>query len=288
MAYHQLTKEEEDIIIRKGTEKPFSGKYYAHTAKGTYLCKRCDAPLYQSEDKFDANCGWPSFDDEIPGAVKRQLDADGKRTEILCAHCGAHLGHVFHGEGFTAKNVRHCVNSLSMNFLSAETKKLKQQRAYFAGGCFWGVEFYFEKDKGVVSVTSGFMGGHKKNPSYVEVCAGNTGHAETVEIVFDPAQTSFEELATLFFEIHDPTQLNHQGPDVGEQYRSAIFYVDKIQKAIAEKLMAKLKQRGYEVVTELKKAGEFWPAEDYHQHYYEKTGKKPYCHIRTKRFSDDK
>jgi peptide-methionine (R)-S-oxide reductase len=113
----QLTKEEEKVIVKKGTETPFTGKYYAFWEKGTYVCKRCGAALYRSESKFEANCGWPSFDDEIPGAVKRLPDPDGVRTEIQCARCGAHLGHVFMGEGFTKKNTRHCVNSISMDFV---------------------------------------------------------------------------------------------------------------------------------------------------------------------------
>ncbi len=113
----KLTAEEEAVIVHKGTETPFTGKYYAFWEKGTYVCLRCGSPLYRSESKFEADCGWPSFDDEIPGAVKRQPDADGKRTEITCAKCGAHLGHVFVGEHFTEKNTRHCVNSISMKFV---------------------------------------------------------------------------------------------------------------------------------------------------------------------------
>jgi|SRR3989304_5520962 len=120
--YRNLTREEESIIVHKGTEMPFTGKYYAFWEKGTYVCRRCRTPLYRSESKFEADCGWPSFDDEISGAVKRTVDADGVRTEITCANCGAHLGHVFEGESFTKKNVRHCVNSISLDFIPDKEK----------------------------------------------------------------------------------------------------------------------------------------------------------------------
>lgn len=127
MRYNELTPEEESVIVHKGTETPFTGKYYAFWERGTYVCKRCNSPLYRSESKFTSGCGWPSFDDEIPGAVKRNVDADGVRTEITCAKCGAHLGHVFVGEGFTNKNVRHCVNSVSINFFPDEKEKTTTQ-----------------------------------------------------------------------------------------------------------------------------------------------------------------
>jgi peptide methionine sulfoxide reductase msrA/msrB len=291
---NELTPEEEAIIVHKGTERPFSGAYYKHTEDGTYVCRRCDAPLYRSEDKFDSGCGWPSFDDEIPGAVKRVPDADGRRTEILCAACGGHLGHVFEGEQMTDKNVRHCVNSLSLGFVSedaggdsaaitdAGSSELK--RAYFAGGCFWGVEHLMQAQEGVKAVRSGYMGGTIENPTYEQVCSGTTGHAETVEVVYNPNLVSFETLAKLFFEIHDPTQVDRQGPDRGTQYRSAVFYNDEDEKAVAESLVGILKDKGLDVVTEVAPAGEFWKAEDYHQDYYEKTGKQPYCHARQKRF----
>lgn len=284
MNYNKLNKDEQCVILHKGTERPFTGKFYNHKEKGTYVCKQCETPLYKSADKFDSGCGWPSFDDEIPGAVKRATDADGKRTEILCANCDGHLGHVFLGEGLTDKNTRHCVNSISMNFIPAEKEDNEHEKAYFAGGCFWGVEYYLQKTEGVISVKSGYMGGKKDNPTYQEVCYSNTGHTEVVEVEFDPSQISYEELTKLFFEIHDPTQVNRQGPDVGEQYRSAVFYVDEQQKKITEKLIQQLKKNGYKVVTQVKKAEKFWEAEDYHQDYYFKTGKQPYCHSFQKRF----
>jgi len=284
MIYNKLSADEERVIVNKGTERPFSGQYYLNKEDGSYLCRRCDAPLFRSSDKFESGTGWPSFDDAIEGAVKQVPDADGRRTEIVCANCGAHLGHVFFSEGITAKNVRHCVNSISLNFLPAVTAEATTLTAIFAGGCFWGVEYHFSKIKGVLSVTSGYVGGLTEHPSYQQVCTGKTGHAEAVEVEFDPALVTYETLAKLFFEIHDPTQMNRQGPDIGTQYRSAVFYVNEEQKIIAEKLIAELKRKGYNVVTSVEKAGKFWEAEAYHQDYYEKNGHQPYCHIYQKRF----
>lgn len=282
MKYKKLTPEEEDVIADKGTERPFSGKFWNFNGKGIYTCKRCSLPLYKSEDKFDFGCGWPSFDDEIPGAVKRAPDPDRVRTEIRCANCGAHLGHVFSGGGMTPKDTRHCVNSISLDFKERAEDNIR--KVYFAGGCFWGVEYHFRKVPGVISTRVGYMGGKIQNPSYEEVSSGSTGHAETLQVVYDEAEVSFEELAKLFFEIHDPTQKNRQGPDVGEQYRSAIFYTDERQKKMAQKLIKLLRAKGIDVLTELAPATTFYEAEEYHQKYYAKNSKTPDCHTRRKIF----
>ncbi len=278
MILNKLTDEEKRVIIDKGTEAPFVGKYTNFKGEGTYICKLCNAPLYKSADKFDSHCGWPAFDDEIEGAIKRQPDADGRRVEIVCAKCGAHLGHVFEGERFTRKNIRHCVNSISMKFIP------KEEEAIFAGGCFWGVEHLLAQQKGVKSVESGYIGGHIPNPTYEEVCDGNTGHAEAVRVIFDPLIVDYQTLAKLFFEIHDPEQIDRQGPDKGTQYRSEIFYTSPKQQDTANKLIKQLTDKGYKVATKVTKATRFYPAEKYHQDYYKKTGKEPYCHAYQKRF----
>jgi peptide methionine sulfoxide reductase msrA/msrB len=283
--YNKLTPEEERVIIHKGTEPPFSGKYVNHFEDGTYTCKRCGAKLFDSSSKFHTTCGWPSFDDQIEASVKLQPDADGVRTEIVCANCGAHLGHVFVGEHLTPKNTRYCVNSVSLNFAPAQSaQENKTERAIFASGCFWGTEYYFQKAPGVISTTVGYTGGHVDNPTYKQVCTDRTGHAEAVEVIYDPSKTSYEKLAKLFFETHDFTQLNRQGPDIGRQYRSAIFYLDEKQKDVAVKLIEILKKKGFDVKTEVTPAGKFWPAENYHQDYYKNNGKTPYCHIYRKIF----
>jgi peptide methionine sulfoxide reductase msrA/msrB len=279
--YKQLTPKEQRVIVDKGTERPFTGEFNDHYEKGVYTCRRCGEELYNSSSKFKSNCGWPSFDDEIKGAVKHIPDPDGIRTEIVCASCNGHLGHIFGGEGYTAKNVRHCVNSISMDFKPAEAKT---ERAIFASGCFWGVEYHFKRKAGVISTTVGYIGGNLDNPTYKQVCTDTTGHAEAVEVVYEPAKVSYGELTKLFFETHNFTQLNRQGPDVGTQYRSEIFYLSDKQKQIAEDIIEQLKGKDYDVKTSVTMAAKFWAGEGYHQDYYEKNGKTPYCHIYKKIF----
>ena len=281
----QLSDEERYVIINKGTERPFTGKYTNEKSSGIYTCKLCDTPLYDSSDKFDSHCGWPSFDDTIPGAVKRVPDADGRRVEIVCAKCGGHLGHVFEGESYTSKNTRHCVNSISLKLTKKpDINNENLSKAYFAGGCFWGVEYYLEKLDGVKEVSSGFMGGHVKNPSYYEVIRSNTGHLEAVEVIYDKSKISYEKIARTFFEIHDPTQTNGQGPDIGEQYLSAVIVNDDNEKNTIKKLIALLNENGFDIATKILDKQEFYKADESHQNYYNKKGTKPYCHGYVKKF----
>lgn len=280
----KLSTFEKHVLIDKGTERAFSGEYVTTKEDGIYRCKVCGTPLYKSSDKFDSHCGWPSFDDAIPGAIREVPDKDGFRTEIVCANCGAHMGHVFRGENYTPKNTRHCVNSVSIVFDKKKADKEIEKKAYFAGGCFWGVEYYMEQIPGVKEVISGFMGGHVKDPGYYDVVKGNTGHLEAVEVRYDPAEVSYETLAKTFFEIHDPTQADGQGPDIGSQYLSAVFVNNDTERQVAAGLIGQLKSKGYPVVTKILDAASFYPAETYHQDFYQKKGKMPYCHRRIKRF----
>ncbi|MGL5466879.1 MAG: bifunctional methionine sulfoxide reductase B/A protein, partial [Shewanella sp.] len=269
----------------KGTERPFSGQYYQHDAKGVYLCKKCHAPLYRSEDKFNAHCGWPAFDDEIPGAVSRHVDADGRRTEIVCSHCGGHLGHVFEGEFLTPKNIRHCVNSVSMLFKALdEAADIAPKHAFatFGAGCFWCVEAIFKSLKGVLNVRSGYSGGEASDADYKSVCSGLTGHAEVVHIEFDPAQISFTTLLQVLFESHDPTTLNRQGNDKGPQYRSVVFAHDAAQIEETNVMIAKLTEAKVfdaPIVTQVVAFESFYPAEAYHNDYFALHGEQPYCQI---------
>lgn len=280
--YNPLTPKEAHVIIDKGTEMPFQGEFTDLFDNGLYICRQCDAPLYLSNDKFHSNCGWPAFDDAIPGAVKRLMDADGHRIEILCQNCDGHLGHVFEGERFTSKNSRHCVNSISMKFLTKD--KTTIERAVFASGCFWSKEYIFDKIEGVVVTRVGYTGGPVVTvterpaplpPTHREVSSGLTGHAEAVEIYFDTTKISYETLARLFFNSHNPSIVQQQGEDGKGKYRSAIFYTSDAQKDVAEKLIEELKAKDIAPLTQIEKATVFYEAPGQHQKYYEKLGKTP-------------
>lgn len=281
----QLTDFEKYVIEEKGTERPFSGEFFDHTAEGLYLCKKCDNPLYTSEHKFNAHCGWPAFDDELPGAVTRHIDADGRRIEIVCSQCGGHLGHVFEGEYLTPKNLRHCVNSVSMVFVPKNASLMGQSTlhtATFGAGCFWCVEAIFSALKGVEKVTSGYSGGTAAEADYKTVCSGTTGHAEVVQIEYDPEQISFETLLTVFFQSHDPTTLNRQGNDKGPQYRSIIFAHNAEQVDLANKVIEQLmvaKAYSAPIVTQVSAFETFYPAENYHNDYFALHGEQPYCQM---------
>jgi peptide methionine sulfoxide reductase msrA/msrB len=283
--YNSLSPQARRVIIDKGTEPPFSGEYDEHFVPGVYVCHQCNAPLYESSSKFASHCGWPSFDDEIPGTVQRIPDADGQRTEITCANCQGHLGHVFMGEHLTQKNTRHCVNSLSLKFIPQAEYEQNYASAVFASGCFWGTEYWMRKAQGVIATTVGYAGGTVANPSYRQVCAGDTGHAEAIRVFYNPNQISYDQLVQLFYETHDPTQINGQGPDIGSQYRSVIFYADAQQREIAEQVSEVLREKGYQLATKIEPLMVFYAEQDpYHQHYYDTQGTLPYCHIYKKKF----
>jgi peptide methionine sulfoxide reductase msrA/msrB len=280
MQFKTLSSEEEDVIVHKGTEAPGSGEYDRFSAEGMFACRRCGAFLYRSEDKFDAHCGWPSFDDAVLGAVERTDDADGTRTEITCRRCGGHLGHVFVGEKLTPRDTRHCVNSLSMRFVPKTGSGNGIENASFGGGCFWCTEAAFKMIRGVVSVTPGYAGGKTEHPSYEEVSLGTTGHAEVVRVGFDPTRISFEALLDVFFVSHDGATPNRQGNDEGTQYRSIILFEHDLHREIAQRFVAELEREGVSdrpIVTEIRPLDTFHEAEDYHHDYFAKHPEAAYC-----------
>lgn len=278
-----LTPLAQRIICEKATEYPNTGVHNQVMTKGTYLCRRCGLALFRGSSQFSSGCGWPSFDEDITQAVKKVPDHDGRRTEILCARCDAHLGHVFSGEFLTPNNLRHCVNSASIDFV-ADSLVLDTEEAIVAGGCFWGVDYFLKQIPGVLRVEAGYIGGSVVDPSYDQVCQGNTGHYEAVRVIYDKEKTDYHSVLKRFFEIHDPTQAAGQGPDIGSQYQSAVFYYNQEQLKDAETLVQMLKKRGFSAVTNLLPMQTFWPAEEYHQNYYTKHHKTPYCHQPVNRF----
>ena len=278
-----LTPATRRIICDKATETPGSGAYNDVVSLGSYLCRRCGLALFRADSQFSAGCGWPSFDEEIAHAVKQMPDHDGDRIEILCSRCDGHLGHVFIGEQLTTKNCRYCVNSAALDFVK-DNNVVDTEEALLAGGCFWGVDYFLRQLPGVLNVEVGYSGGMIANPTYDQVCDGHTGHYEVARVLFDSKKTDYSTVLKRYFEIHDPTQHSGQGPDIGQRYQSAIFYYNEAQHEQANQLILRLKANGYDVATRLLVAQTFWPAENYHQNYYTKHAKLPYCHHPVARF----
>jgi len=285
----QLTAEQFSIARSQQTERPFCGIFHDHKKPGLYSCVCCRLPLFSSDAKFDSGTGWPSFFQPVAGEnISSRLDNSHGivRTEINCARCDAHLGHVFN-DGPQPTGQRYCLNSASMVF--SEQKVLPGTsapistlpKATFGAGCFWGVEANFRDIRGVISTAVGYAGGRTKNPTYKEVCTDQTGHAEVVQVIYDPTQINYDLLLLAFWNMHNPTTLNQQGPDVGTQYRSVIFYHSPQQKegAIAsrDRLQRSKKWGNRSIVTEISPVPEFYYAEEYHQKYLEKKGLRT-CH----------
>ena len=285
----RLTDDERRILLNQGTEPPYCGTLLDNKTEGTYVCKLCGLPLFSSESKFTSGTGWPSFyKPYAQGHVKEIEDRSHGmvRTEIRCARCDGHLGHVF-PDGPKPTGLRYCLNSASLDFhakgtdLPEHSQPVQTETAYFGGGCFWGVEDYFQQLPGVLDAVSGYQGGHVKNPTYRQVCSGETGHAETVKVVFDPSRIGYRQLLQEFFRIHNPTTKNRQGPDIGTQYRSAIYADTDEQLEQARAFVAEQQERGKwsdrEITTEVRKAPPFYEAEEYHQDYNDKHGRQ--CHV---------
>jgi peptide methionine sulfoxide reductase msrA/msrB len=297
----RLTPEQYRILRKKGTEPAFCGNLLDNKQQGVYYCLGCRLPLFSSSAKFNSGTGWPSFYQTIAtDNVAMQADSGHgmERVEILCARCDGHLGHVFE-DGPRPTGLRFCLNSESLGFTPADQvaaladpavepqygsshgkpQSTTTATAVFAGGCFWCTEAAFEQLDGVRDVQSGYAGGAAETAHYRRVCDGDTGHAEAIRITYDPKRISYERLLDVFFDAHDPTQLNGQGADVGTQYRSAIFFANADEKRMAETKIQKLtaaRALPRPIVTTLEPLKTFYPAEEYHQDYARRNPDQPY------------
>ena len=217
-----------------------------------------------SINKFRSECGWPSFDSEYNNSILKKPDTDGTRTEILCKKCNTHLGHIFLNEGWSVTNQRYCVNSYPIEFISSGSE------AIFASGCFWGTQYWFDKQSGVISTEIGYTGGEIDNPTYKKVTTGSTKHVECIRVKFDNKKIKYSDLVKLFFETHNPEQTDGQGVDIGSQYLSRIFYYNIAQKIIAEHMIDILENKGMKIATKVLPYTAFFNEEDeYHIKYYE-------------------